>query len=245
MLFRYPGPALTCTVHIEVLAADEAAAATLLAQATPLLAPTGKNAMQVQVTVPPGASLDALRTTWRVVAPAGSNLVARTRRGSVVAHGATADLEVLGGSGVIDARMNGGSAVLSTTSGSILLSGTYPFADLHTGIGRIDVAMPPAGDTPTELRLATKSGGVFLDLRPNQAFEFQFRGLTRLVECDPEVRVQWQQVREIEGIEYTVGKLGSLLTQPQGVLQMESSELVRVRLASVPDRTAASAENSK
>lgn len=234
-----PGPALTCTVLIEVLASDEAAATALIAQATPMQTTVGKNATQVQVTVPPGASLDSLRTTWRVQAPASASLVVRTRKGGVAAHGAISDLEVLGGSGVIDARMNGGSAVLSTTSGSILLSGSYPFADLRTGIGRIDVATPPAGDSPTELRIATNRGGVFLDLRPSQAFDFQFRGLTRLVECDPEVRVQWQQVREIEGVEYTTGRLGNLQSPPQGVLQMESGELVRVRLGSVPDKTAA------
>jgi hypothetical protein len=233
-----PGPALTCSVLIEVLASDEAAATALIAQATPMLTPVGKNATQVQVTVPPGASLDSLRTTWRVQAPASTSLVVRTRKGGVAAHGATSDLEVLGGSGVIDARMNGGSAVLSTTSGSILLNGSYPFADLRTGIGRIDIATPPQSDTPTELRVATQRGGVFLDLRPSQAFDFQFRGLTRLVECDPEVRVQWQQVREIEGVEYTVGRLGNLQTQPQGVLQMESGELVRVRLGSLPEKAA-------
>ena len=48
--------------------------------------------------------------------------------------------------------MNGGSASLSTTSGSLILRGDYARASVRSAIGRIDLALPPSRIEPVDVR---------------------------------------------------------------------------------------------
>src|SRR5262249_17750648 len=180
--------------------------------------------------LPIGADLDSVRTTWRVRAPSSVSVAVHTRKGAVVARGVTGDLEIDGGSGGIDARMAGGAARLSTTSGSGLLRGDYPLADVKSSGGRIDVQAPPRAAAQVDLRIASDRGGVWLDLRRGQLFAFEFHGELRQVECDPEVRLEWQQVVDRDGVEYNYGRLGNLLATAKGRVQLDAGGPVRVRL---------------
>jgi len=235
------GPRLECSVTVDVLADDPAALQAMAEKARPEFRTSGDgHTAALQVALPSGADLNDVRTTWRVRAPAGATVAVRTRKGGVVARGATSDLEVDGGSGFVDARMAGGSALLATTSGSVALRGDYVAADLRSVLGRIDVCAPKPSGARLDLRVNCDRGGVYLDLLPGQRFDFQFHGETRQVECDPEVRVQWQQIGEESGVEYTYGRLGDLVAASQGKVVVDANSSVRVRLQPGTESLAAS-----
>jgi hypothetical protein len=231
LLTLEPGPRLECSVTVDVLADDPEALQTMAEKARPEFhKASDSRTASLQVALPSGSDLNDVRTTWRVRAPAGATVAVRTRNGGVVARGATSDLEVDGGSGFVDARMAGGAALLATTSGSLALRGDYLAAELRSSLGRIDVCAPKTNGARLDLRVNCDRGGVYLDLLPGQRFDFQFHGETRQVECDPEVRVQWQQIGEESGIEYTYGRLGNLVAASQGKMVVDANSAVRVRL---------------
>jgi hypothetical protein len=221
------GP-LSCELQIHLVADAPATVAQLASEVLPSMEVSGQTT-KLQVSVPAGASLDAVRTTWRLRAPAGTAVVARTRRGAVVARGAACNLEVHGGSGVIEAQMAGGSAQLTSSSGSVILRGDYPFADVRSELGRIDLRLPDHDRRDCEVRVVSKND-VYIDLHRTQLFDFLYFGEERLVHCDPEVRVQWQRNETVDGVDYLRGRLGDLAGERGGQLRLDAMGPVYVRL---------------
>lgn len=231
LLTLEPGTAFACDLQIHLLADDATALDPLAAQVVPTTEATGAGTARLQVALPKGADLESVRTTWRLRAPAGTKVVVITRRGAVVARDAPCDLEVRGGSGVVEAQMAGGSADLTTTSGSAILRGDYPRASVHSDLGRIDLRLPGTTATGTAVRVVSKKGDVYIDLRRAQRFDFAYFGEERLVHCDAEVRVQWSGTYEpFDGLRYLLGSLGDLGAARSGSLRLESQGPVRVRL---------------
>ncbi len=223
------GPVIGCELQIHLVADDQEALTQLAAAVTPRV-DTVAATTRLQVALPTGATLDAMRTTWRLRAPAGTTVVVTTRRGAVVARDAACNLEVQGGSGVVEAQMAGGSAQLVSSSGSVILRGDYPFADLHSNLGRIDLRLPRTDRRDVEVRVVSKKGDVYVDLRKDQLLDFYFRGEERLVHCDPEVRVQWLQNTPLDGIDYLKGRVGDLAGASGGQLRLDALGPVYVRL---------------
>ena len=229
-----PGPTLSCEVTVEVLADNQEQLERLSQTAVPVVTVDQQGAMQLRLDLPTGAKLNAVRSYWRICAPRHLGIKVKTQKGGVAVQGAPCDLEVIGGSGILDARLAGGSAVLETTSGSILLRGTYDTADLSADIGRIDLILPPKLNALTDLRLTSERGGIYIDMPSEQTLNMELQGLPKQMECDPDIRITWDQALETDGIEIHVGRLGNLAKQPQGRLQIKTRDQVQIRLASTP-----------
>ncbi|MGE3171919.1 MAG: hypothetical protein AB7O97_04785 [Planctomycetota bacterium] len=225
------GTAPECLLEIQLLAEDQEGVDELAAAVAPevQVSADGTRA-SLSVALPNGADLDAVRTNWRVQVPATVAVRAVTRRGAVVARDLQGDLDVEGGSGIVEADMRGGTPRLSTSSGSLILRGDYPFAELVTRLGRVDVRLPEMRPAPVELLAQTGKGDVYIDVCPDQVYDLFFRGDRRLVQCDPEVRVQWVQNVDLDGEDHVQGRLGDLHGQASGMVRLASEGPVYVRL---------------
>ncbi len=189
--------------------------------------------LTIRIALPPGARMDAVRSAWRVRAPKSMTVAVSTRRGAVVARGLRGGLEVEGGSGVVEATLEDGSAQIATTSGSLILRGNYGKASVRSTIGRIDLSLPPRRVDPVEVRATTQKGELFLDVGKLQLFDLLFLGETHLVRCDPEVRNAWIGTETRDGVRYARGRLGDLSAASCGSLQIEAQAPISVRL--LPD----------
>jgi hypothetical protein len=135
----------SCDIETNLQADDAASLADYEQASAPVVEHRANDGvLTIRVALPPGARMDAVRSAWRVKAPRNLAVHVATRCGAVVARGYQGELLVDGGSGVIEATMNGGSASLSTTSGSLILRGDYARASVRSAIGRIDLALPPS-----------------------------------------------------------------------------------------------------
>ena len=61
-----------------------------------------------------------------------------------------------------------------------------------------------------------------------------FLGETHLVRCDPEVRAEWLENVEIDGVDYSKGRAGNLRGNPSGTLWLTATTPVYFRL--LPER---------
>ena len=225
----------SCTLEVHLQADDAVQLAEFELAVAPVVAFRDADATaSLHVALPPGADLDAVRTTWRLRVPARLAGAITTRRGGVVARGTHCDLEVRGGSGVVEADLAGGKARLSTTSGSLILRGNYADAVVHSNLGRIDLGLPPDGPTPVELRAASQKGDLYIDIRKDQVWDVYFLGETHLMRCDPEVRAEWLENVEIDSLDYSKGRAGNLQGNPCGSLWLQATTPVYVRL--LPER---------
>lgn len=223
------GEEARCEVETSLHADDAATLASYEQAAMPLAQPgTGPGTLVVRAALPAGAPLDAVRTAWRLRVPTGTAVAVTTRRGAVVARGMDGDLEVNGGSGVVEASLAGGAARLSTTSGSLILRGSYSRAEVRSTIGRIDLALPP---TPSsEVRATTRKGEIFVEVGKGQWFDARMCGETTLVRCDAEVRGEWNGAEEQDGVRWSRGRLGDVSGAAAGALWLTSESPIYVRL---------------
>lgn len=229
LLTLQPGDAPTCRLQIHLVADDEAALAALASGVAPQLTRDGTTT-RLQLAMPVGAPLDSVRSSWHVAAPRQVRVTATTRRGAVVARNVAFDLEVRGGSGVVEAQMAGGAARLSSSSGSLILRGDYPFADVHSELGRIDLCLPALDRSSVDVRASSRKGDIYVDLRKGQRIDLLYFGDERLVHCDPEVRVQWLRNTLVDGNDYLEGCVGDLSGQCNGQLRLHADSQVHMRL---------------
>jgi hypothetical protein len=110
-----------------------------------------------------------------------------------------------------------------------MLRGEYPFAELRSDLGRIDLQQPP-GAARTEVDVRSAQGEVYLDLRRDQQFDLLFAGDQKLVYCDPEVRLDWRMNVPLDGEEFVSGVIGDLRAPVSGRLKISVHGAVRVRL---------------
>ena len=220
----------SCDIETSLQADDAASLADYGQASAPVVEHRASDGvLTIRVALPPGARMDAVRSAWRVKAPRNLAVHVATRCGAVVARGYQGELLVDGGSGVIEATMNGGSASLSTTSGSLILRGDYARASVRSAIGRIDLALPPSRIEPVEVRARNEKGELFVDVGKQQLFELRFLGEPHLVRCDPEVRNAWIGTENVDGIAWSRGRLGDLSSPASGALWIESQSPVYVR----------------
>lgn len=241
LLALQPGDAPKCTLEAHLQADDEATLKEYEQQTTAALDYDAKSGIaSLRVNWPAGADLEALRTTWRVMAPKGLEVVVTTRRGGVVARGTECALVVKGGSGVIEAELAGGSADLETTSGSLILRGDYDRANVKSGLGRIDLGLPLTRSTPSRLEASSEKGDVYVDIRKDQAWDLWFYGEPRWVRCDPEVRAEWHDPETVDGVTWARGRVGALGQPASGALWLGANAPVSMRL--LPERPFANAQ---
>lgn len=222
-----PGPEPTCSLRVDLTAPDAEALQQLDQGLQPQLQRAADGKAVLSIGLPQGAPLDAIHTFYRVQAPKPVKVVVRTQCGAVSVRGFQGDVEVLGGSGGIDARLQGGRAMLQTTTGGIQLRGSYQIADLKSPQGRIDVQMPDTPLLALDLQVQGGKGDVFLDLQAGERVELRYRGETHAVRADPEVRVEWDRVSVDE---FHLGRIGDPDGLPAGSLQLISEGRVSVRL---------------
>ncbi|MEQ1632260.1 MAG: hypothetical protein ABL997_07785, partial [Planctomycetota bacterium] len=214
-----PGETPSCDLEVHLQASDDEQLDEFERAIAPVVSYRESDATAtVHVALPAGADLAAVRTTWRVRAPANLAIAATTRLGGVVVRGTSCDLRVDGGSGVVEANLAGGTAHLSTTSGSLILRGDYDGALLASVLGRIDLGLPQSRSVPVELRASSAKGDVYVDVRKDQVWDVFFLGETHLLRCDPEVRAEWLENIEIDGVDYSKGRAGNLGGNSSGTL---------------------------
>lgn len=223
------GDEARCEVETSLQADDAEALAAYELAARPIVqSDMQAGTLVVRAALPPGAPMDAVRTAWRLRAPRGAAISVTTRRGAVVVRGMDGELQVQGGSGVVEATLAGGSARLSTTSGSLLLRGDYSRAEVRSTIGRIDLALPP---TPSsEVRATTRKGEIFVEVARGQWFDARMCGETSLVRCDAEVRSEWNGDEQLEGVNWARGRVGDMAGAAAGSLWLTSESPIYVRL---------------
>lgn len=222
LLTLEPADAVDCRLEIDLLADDADEVERLAARVGPQIEEGPDGTARLTVALPTGAELDAVRTTWRLRVPAQVAVAVRTRKGAVVARGATGTLEVDGGAGVVDVHMAGGTARLATVSGSLLLRGEYPAAELRSRQGRIDVVLPRE-QIPVDVDVASEEGNVYLVVHQGQKFDVQFAGQEDQVRCDPQVRIVWEQIVGHEGVDFLHGQLGDLQAASRGNIRIPGS----------------------
>ncbi|MBK8097003.1 MAG: hypothetical protein IPK26_07845 [Planctomycetes bacterium] len=228
LLLLEPGERLEVSLTAELSAEDEAGLDRLTPGLLPSVveAPTGTS---LQLRLPDGGDLESLATIWRLRVPADTRIRAITRAGAVVARGCQSHLEVQGGTGILEAEMAGATAILSSTSGRIVLRGDYPFAELRSPLGRIDAEMPALASSAFELHVVGGRGDVWLDLQDGQRFELDFRGDLTLVRPDPAVRLEFLQTIDSIDRPHNRCALGDLAGLPTGRLRVEANAPVHVR----------------
>lgn len=228
LLLLEPGDRLEAGLTAELTAADAAGLDPLVPRLRPSVVET-QDGTTLQLPLPDGGELDSLATVWRLRVPADTRIRIRTRAGAVVARQCRSHLEVQGGSGTLEAEMAGATALLSSTSGSIVLRGDYPFAELRSPHGRIDAEMPALASAAFELHVVGGRGDVWLDLQDGQRFELDFRGDLTLVRPDPAVRLEFLQTIDSIDRPHNRCALGDLAGLPTGRLRVEAGAPVHVR----------------
>ncbi len=226
------GDEARCEVETRLQAADATTLATYERSAMPIVEQGAEPAsIVVRASLPTGAPIDSVRTAWRLRVTVGTALVVTTRCGAVVVRGMDGDLVVNGGSGVVEATLAGGTARIMTTSGSLILRGSYSRAEVRSTIGRIDLALPSTSSS--EARASTRTGEIFVELGKGQWFDARMCGETNLVRCDAEVPGEWSGTEEHDGIRWSCGRLGDLTGARSGALWITSEHPVYVRLLAV------------
>ena len=220
-----------CDVETKLYAEDETTLAIYKRNAAPYVGVGAEpGSLVVRAALPPGAPIDAVRTTWRLRVPEGTKVSVTTRCGAVVVRGMSGTLEVNGGTGVVEATLAGGSARISTTSGSLILRGAYSQAEVRSTIGRIDLALPPTTSVSSEVRATTRKGEIFVEVAKGQWFEARRHGETNLVRCDAEVRGEWNGSERSGEVDWATGRVGDLTGTRAGMLWLAGEAPVYVRL---------------
>ena len=228
------GEDATCDIETRLQADDSESLVAYERAAEPVVEHRERDGvLTIRIALPPGARMDAVRSAWRVRAPKSLTVAVSTRRGAVVARGLRSGLEVEGGSGVVEATLDDGSAQIATTSGSLILRGNYKTASVRSANGRIDLALPPRRIDLVDVRASTQKGELFVDVGKLQLFDLLFLGEPHLVRCDPEVRNAWIGTETRDGVSYARGRLGDLSSASCGTLQVEAQGPISVRL--LPD----------
>ncbi|MEC7583706.1 MAG: hypothetical protein VYE77_05265 [Planctomycetota bacterium] len=237
LLTLEPGAEIRCRVQVGLQANDEESLTLLAASIATRVESLPGNVTRLTVPLPTGQPMDAVHTTWRMAVPTGTDIVVKTRKGSVECRGLNGNLTVEGGSGRINARRASGHADLSTTSGELRLRGNYSSARATSLRGRVAVELPPHQDNDRlELQVANDSGNTYLDLQEKQRFELFFKGEEQQLQLDPTVRVNWTQGRpNRELLEGEIGDLQAPVSSGEIRLSTEQSVQVRTR----PQATAA------
>lgn len=219
LLAVLPGDQLAVEVEVELLADDQDGLDRLATVVLPEIEDLGEDGVRVRLAAAAAVAMETTRTNWRVRVPPDRTIVARTRKGGVVARGAACRLEVDGGLGVVDARLAGGSARLATTSGSIMLRGGFQEAEVRSNVGRIDVSLPRTAGA--EVRIADTTGETYVDVPAGHPVEILQRGAEPRVEVAPELRVDWQQSMDVAGVEYTLGRIGAENGAPRSRVRLD------------------------
>jgi hypothetical protein len=231
LLVLEPGPELRCTLTVDVTARSLDELARLRYQIRPAIDEAADGSKTtIAVALPEGAPLESFQTTYQLQVPAQIRVRVRTRHGNVNVRGYRGSLEVEGGSGRQDIRLDGGSAQLQSVDGRVELRGSYRFAEIHTDSGRIDLELPAPG-LALDLLLGSESGEIRVDMQTSQNLDVRFHGEVEQVRSDPAVRIEWNEVQLVDGVQYHIGRFGDLNAPMDGRIQLQTNAGVFLQLA--------------
>ena len=184
-----PGPELWCELQVDLTGPHGDDLATLVEQTTVVLEEdleSGKTTLRVSQ--PQGAPLSAVHARYRLRVPSQVRLRVHTRAGEVHLRGFNGDVEVQSDSGLIEARMGGGSADLTTKTGRIRLIGSYSEAALRSESGAVEASIPSNG-AQVSLELISIRGPVLVGVPDTSVLALEYRGQPGLIRS--EIPVQW------------------------------------------------------
>jgi hypothetical protein len=144
--------------------------------------------ISLQLTLPLGASLECIETSYRVVVPAGTDLRIVTQSGRVAMRGYDGKALVQTESGDISARLVGGEVQLESGTGTIRLEGSYSQAKLTSRSGPLQVVLPGLAKE-MRIELATECGPMDVESPDGLAGELCYQTTTGKIDAEIPLRV--------------------------------------------------------